>query len=325
VSVVGLDRAQLEEARARPQSLAVYAGPIGPDTPAIAGAYETDAEGLHFAPLFRFSSGVAYTARVRIGPLALERRFEVEARVQAPPQVSAVYPSGDSLPENALRLYVHFSKPMTVRDSTRHVRLQEADGREVPLAFVDVEGGLWDPSHRRLTLFFHPGRVKRGVAPGERMGPPLRAGREYRLVVGAAMADAEGVPLSAAFEHRFRAVAADREPPRAEALAVDPPAGPAAPVSVRLPEPLDHALLSRWVWIEDAQGRRVEGRGEPGEEETRWVFAPDQPWTRASYTVRIERALEDRAGNRFDRAFDREAGAETGEPGEPLRVPFEVR
>ena len=151
---------------------------------------------------------------------------------------------------------------MAVRDATRHVRLLDAEDREVPLAFVDVEGGLWDPGRTRLTLLFHPGRVKRGVAPGERMGPPLRAGHEYRLVVDAAMADAAGVPLGRPFEHRFRAEDADRVPPRAEGVAVDRPAGPSAPVAVRLPEPLDHALLARWIWVEDAQGRRVEGHGE---------------------------------------------------------------
>lgn len=236
-----------------------------------------------------------------------------------------MYPSGDALPENALRLYVHFSRPMAVREATRHVRLLDADGREVTLAFVDVEGGLWDPGRKRLTLFFHPGRVKRGVAPGERMGPPLRAGREYRLVVDASMADAAGVPLGRAFERRFRAVEADREPPRADGVAVDPPAGPTAPLSVRLPEPLDHALLARWIWVEDAQGRRVEGRGEAAERETRWTLTPDRPWTPGSYAVRIERALEDRAGNRFDRTFDREPGAPGSDAGEALRLPFEVR
>jgi hypothetical protein len=155
------------------------------------------------------------------------------------------------------------------------------------------------------------------------MGPPLRAGREYRLVVDGAMADASGVPLGTAFEHRFRAVEADREPPRAEDVTVEPPASRAAPVSVRLPEPLDHALLARWVWVEDARGAPVEGRVDA--HETRWELTPERPWTPGSYAVRIERALEDRAGNRFDRAFDREPGAPAPDAGPPLRLPFEVR
>jgi hypothetical protein len=328
VSVVGLAAADLAALRtedARRGALAVYAGETRPDTPQVAGRYEASADGLHFAPLFRFSPGVRYTVRVRIATLALEQRFEVDAAPSEPPRVTAVHPSGDSLPENALRLYLHFSRAMALRDATRHVRLLEADGREVALAFVEVEGGLWDPARTRLTLLFHPGRVKRGVAPGERLGPPLRAGREYRLVVDAEMADAVGVPLGRPFEHRFRAVEADREPPRAEALTVEPPADPLAPVSVRLPEPLDHALLARWMWVEDARGARVEGEAEARDGETRWVLTPDRPWTPGSYALRVERALEDRAGNRFDRAFDREPGAPVPAAGEPFRLPFEVR
>jgi hypothetical protein len=42
--------------------------------------------------------------------------------------------------------------------------------------------------------------------------------------------------------------------------------------------------------------------------------------------VRIHPALEDRAGNRFGRAFDREAAAEPARPDErlALRLPFSV-
>ena len=74
----------------------------------------------------------------------------------------------------------------------------------MPLAFVEIEHGLWDPRQTRLTVLLHPGRIKRGVAPGERLGPPLRAGRSYRLVVDASMPDAAGRPLGRAFEKRFR-------------------------------------------------------------------------------------------------------------------------
>jgi hypothetical protein len=97
------------------------------------------------------------------------------------------------------------------------------------------------------------------------------------------------------------------------------------PVSVRLPEPLDHALLARWVWVEDARGRRIEGRGEARDGETRWDLTPDRPWAPGRYAVRIERALEDRAGNRFDRVFDREPGSAMPAAAPPLELPFEVR
>ncbi len=328
VSLVGLDEAQraaVQSPAARTQALAVFAGAIASDTPAVAGRYELDADGLHFLPLFRFNAGVRYTARVRLGALALDRPFEVDAPASAPPEVAGLYPSGGTLPANTLRLYVQFSRPMAARDSTRHVHLREADGTEVPLAFVEVEGGLWDPGGTRLTLFFHPGRVKRGVAPGERMGPALQADREYVIEVDGEMPDAAGVPLGRPFRHRFRAVAPDRAPPRVDGVAIEPPAGARGPLALRLPEPLDHALLQRLVWIEDARGARVPGRAEVSDGETRWVFTPERPWTPGGHEVLIEAALEDRAGNRFDRAFDREAGLPASGAGERLRLPFVVR
>jgi hypothetical protein len=230
------------------------------------------------------------------------------------------------LPANTLRVYVQFSRPMGTRDIARRVHLlddSDSDaGREVPLAFVEIDEGLWDPERTRLTLLFHPGRVKRGVAPGERLGPPLVEGRAYRLVVDAATADAHGVPMGAPFAQAFRAGPADREPPRADAVAVEPPAADGT-LTVRLPEPLDRALLQRFVRVEDASGAPVPGAIAVEAGETVWTLRPDAPWRPGAYALRIESALEDRAGNRFDRPFDRVEGAEVP-TSVPLRFPFTV-
>jgi hypothetical protein len=48
--------------------------------------------------------------------------------------------------------------------------------------------------------------------------------------------------------------------------------------------------------------------------ETVWSFRPSLPWAPGEYSLRVHAALEDRAGNRFDRLFDRDTGAE-GQPG----------
>jgi hypothetical protein len=214
---------------------------------------------------------------------------------------------------------------MEARDAHRHVRLEQ-DGRVVPLAFVEVQQGLWDPRRRRLTLLFHPGRIKRGVAPRERLGPPLRDGGTYRLVVDAAMRDASGRPLGRDFEWRIRATAADRESPRAEGLRVTAPRAGDAPLVVELPEPFDEALLRRLIWVEDAEGRAVAGTAAVSDGEMRWSFRPERDWPPGRYELRVHPALEDRAGNRFDRVFDRESGAgTTGDAAEtPLRLEFAV-
>lgn len=326
VSVVALDdraRVLLADPAARPAALAVFTVPVRAGAPAVAGTYALDAEGLHFRPLFRFAADVSYVARATVDGASVERAFSAEPLpARDPPRVVAVFPSAPVLPENALRAYVQFSRPMGTRDVAQRVRLLDDAGRTVPLAFVAIDDGLWDPARTRLTLFFHPGRVKRGVAPGERLGPPLVAGRSYRLVVDAALADAQGQPLGTPFERGFRAGPADRQVPSPDGVVVEPPADDGR-LTVRMPEPLDHALLQRLVWVEDGTGTRIDGDAQVGEADDVWTFRPQAPWKRGAYAVRIASALEDRAGNRFDRPFDRVAGTDVPSPS-ALRYPFDV-
>ncbi len=310
-----------------PEILAVFAGDRAPDKPAITGVHELDAEGLHFRPRFPFVSDLTYTARLDLGGAVVVRRFEVAAPQGRPPRVLAVFPSADVLPENLLRFYIHFSQPMEAKGAQRHVRLVDGSGEEVPLAFVEIEHGLWDPRQTRLTVLLHPGRIKRGVAPGERLGPPLRAGGSYTLVVDASMPDTSGRPLGSTFERRFRVAAADRESPCARRTAARRRrAVPSEPLVLRLPEPLDEALLRRLVWVEEATGRALEGAVEVRNGETVWSFRPSAPWSPRRVRVARQPALEDRAGNRFDRLFDREATDEGIGPtddfpvSEPLRL-----
>jgi hypothetical protein len=214
---------------------------------------------------------------------------------------------------------------MEPKDAHAHVHLEDGDGARVPLAFVEIEHGLWDPRQKRLTVLLHPGRIKRGVSPGEELGPPLRAGRSYRLVVDASMPDAAGRPLARAFEKRFAVVAPDRTPPSREALSLAAP-DRGEPLVVRLPEPLDEALLHRLVWVERADGRALDGVGVVADGETVWSFQPSSPWEPGGYSLRVQPALEDRAGNRFDRLFDREIGAASSRASAAaFSLPFVVR
>jgi hypothetical protein len=330
VSAVGLakdERGQLERVAPAgyPAVLAVFTGEPEPDTPPIAGRYELDPEGLHFRPRFPFVSGVTYVVRLDLGGSPTVERFDVAAPGGAAPRVTAVFPSADSLPENLLRFYVHFSQPMEAKDAHAHVHLEDGDGRRLPLAFVEIEHGLWDPRQTRLTVLVHPGRIKRGVAPGEELGPPLLAGRSYRLVVDASMPDAAGRPLGRAFEKRFAVVAPDRTPPPRTGLKLVAPARAGDPIVVQLPEPLDEALLHRLVWVERSDGRVLDGVAAVAEGETVWSFRPSRAWEPGAYSLRVHPALEDRAGNRLERLFDRDVGvASSPAPADAFALPFTV-
>ena len=73
--------------------------------------------------------------------------------------------------------------------------LLDAAAKEVDLPFLELEQELWDSSGKRFTLFFDPGRIKRGLKPREEVGPALEEGKSYTFVVDRAWHDAQGDSL----------------------------------------------------------------------------------------------------------------------------------
>ena len=297
--------------------------------PQVLGTRRVEGGVLRFTPRFPFRAGLGYRARFdgaafdRLTGLgdgttpAVELRFAPSPASVPAVRVEAVYPSAEILPENLLRLYVWFSAPMRRRGVAEGIRLVDVEaGTPVELPFVEIADGLWDPSGRRLTLFFHPGRIKRGVGPRLALGPPLRQGRRYRLEIDAALPDARGRPLAAGHAKSFVVGRPDRRSPEPKTWSLSAPAGEREPLVVDFPEPLDHGLLLRLLRVIDATGRPVAGATEISRSETRWSFRPQTPWRPGGYRLRVASALEDLAGNSLARLFD-EATATGRKPGPP--------
>lgn len=304
--------------------LRVVAAPPGDDDaarlPNLWGSYRVDGGALVFRPRHALGAGVELQARfdgaafdaatgARGTPnRTLRRRGPAGAAL--PTSVVAVAPSGDEIPANLLRLYVEFSAPMSLRDVADAVQLLDANGAPISDAFVAVPEGLWDPERRRLTLLVHPGRIKRGVGPGEALGPVLREGERVRLVVGAGARDANGRPLAGAFERDFRVGPPLVAPLDLAMWSLVPPSSPDAPVVVISGVPLDRGLALRAVGVLDAAGAEVAGALEVALGERSFSFRPAQPWRDGErYRLFAGDALEDPAGNRVGRAFDRAVGA----------------
>jgi hypothetical protein len=321
--------------------LAVYTGDApATDQPPVLGRYDIEYDVLRFTPRFPFEAGMSYharfdgsladslSARSTRGTPMVELSFVMpEPEGQAATSVVAVYPSTDSVPENLLRVYVRFSAPMLRRDVHEHVHLYDSAGEQIPLPFVEIDQGLWDPTGRRLTLFLHPGRIKRGVAPNLQLGPPLREGHTFRLVVDRACRDATGTPLAASYEKELHVAAADRESPDYRDWVVSPPTTLEAPLVIDFGEPLDHALLQRFVVVEDSRGTAISGNVSVQNGETRWSLRPEGSWKPGDYTILVNPALEDLAGNTLLRLFDEEIGNRSSGPvsgPRPVRLRFSV-
>ena len=279
------------------------------DLPPLLGSYQVDGDVLTFTPRFPLQSGARYRAVLAAGAESdqAEWVFAVpEAADIAATVVEQIYPTTDLLPENQLKFYLHFSAAMSRGEAYQRVHLLDEAGERISLPFLELDQELWDPAGRRLTIFFDPARMKRGLLPHEEVGVPIEDGKTYTLVIEKEWLDARRKPLAASFEKRFRVGPADREPPRVEDWVVTAPvAGGRGDVTVEFPEPLDHALLGRLVRVTTAARREsVSGEIVIDQQETRWRFTPHEAWRAGRYYVEVGTVLEDLAGNTLKRLFE---------------------
>jgi hypothetical protein len=292
-----------ELTRAAQPWFGLWLGEGKPSSVPLAGTYSLVGAQLRFRPSLPLLPGQTYTARLERPGLSLRAEHRTAAPAPAAaPKLLAIYPTSDRLPANHLKFYLVFSEPMETGVFLRHCRLVDARGREVEAPFRETE--LWSPDGRRLTLWFHPGRQKAGVNLNVEFGPVLHEGGEYRLVIDGRWRSAHGAPLGSDVAKVFRAIT-----PLHEQLATRdwkvhaPAAGTREPLRVGFPHPLDWATLNRMLRVTSATGE-VAGTVtvEPGEQE--WRLVPERPWTSGGYTLRVQTALEDHAGNSLARPFE---------------------
>jgi hypothetical protein len=292
--------------------------------PPVSGRYELLADRVRFTPRFPPVQGLNYRARADLltllgslaSPNSITLSFSLpEKTASASTVVDGIFPSGNVLPENLLRLYVHFSAPMQRGHAWQQVALLGADGQPVPAVFYNTPTELWDPAMQRLTILLDPGRIKRNVGPNIVLGPPLQQGSRYTLLVGAGMIDANDQPLRETFSTSFSVGPANREPinPRQWTLSL-PRSGTRQPLSVSFPGPLDRALMSRGITVVGAGQMPVAGNISVEQFETRWIFTPTTPWVPAVYRIVIEGSLEDVSGNTTQAPFDASAHERTAWP-----------
>ena len=283
----------------------VPAGLDGGSLPSMAGEVWIDGDVLGFTPRFPFAAGTTYAVTVN-GETATIERPAADATPAA--EVVAIHPDADDVPLNLLRIYVHFSAPMSEGFAARAVQMCRAGtGEPLQGTFLRQEPELWDAAHRRLTLFLDPARIKRGLVPNLEAGYPLTEGVPVVLRVGTEFRDAFGQPLRAQAERAYQVGAAIRAriDPAAWRWAV-PRAGTTEPLTLQFDRPLDHAMLGRCLWITDASGARLSGESTVAAGDRGWRFTPHRPWPEGRLQLSVDTTLEDVAGNAVAHVFDRD-------------------
>ena len=339
IDVVGLSAGQLnllrdlpllQGAESREAWSAILKVAVGPDQPATLGTYQIADDRIVFEPMFPLDPGRQYHVTYSPpGAVPLTSIVALPARNMTPSTtVTQVYPTAEVVPENQLRLYIHFSAPMGMKGGLSYVHLFADDGAEVVDPFLPLDAEFFNDDRTRYTVFFDPGRQKRGIAPIADMGRSLTEGKSYTLVVDSEWRDGNGLPLMQQFKRTFKVGPPDEKPLDPKTWKVlAPAAGTRGPLQIAFPEPLDHGLLLRALGVVSPEGTPLPGDVVVGESELTWSFTPKAAWPAGAYNIVAFASLEDLAGNRVGRAFEVDQFDRTDKSSEPEKtfIAFVVR
>jgi len=280
----------------------------------IAGRHSIANGRIEFAPAFPFDADKSYTLDFRpgdvsgrVGQAPISRTTALRGAPHLYPATSvlSVDPTALVWPANLLRVYIHFSAPMSRESGLGRITLRGSDGVEVTDAFLPLEADFWSPDHRRYTVFFDPGRVKRGILPNRQRGRALVDGHRYVLEISAEWRDAHGKPLAEAFKHSFVAGPAIEQPISVDDWKLTRPSGHTrGPLVITFPWPIDRGIAERAFIIQTRSGQAIAGRGELAPGDLSWAFTPDASWAPGDYQLTALPILEDPSGNQIGRAFE---------------------
>ena len=214
---------------------------------------------------------------------------------------ASVTPSGDTVPENLLRIELHLARPLPRALAMDRVHLLDGDGQDIPGAFLDLP--LPGDDGRTIALLLHPGRVKTGVGANLALGRALHAGETVTLVV-------DDPQLGRPLRQRWRVEAAARQAFAGPGMTIDAPrTGTRAALQVRFGTPLTASSI-RLLAVRGPAGERVAGSSTFRDGETAWRFVPARRWRAGEYALSVHPRLEDVAGNRNCAPFEAAALAD---------------
>jgi hypothetical protein len=333
IDLVGLTSEQLSSLRSmnsRDEWQSIFRIAVAADQPPMLGDYKIDGNRIVFTPMFPLDPGRPYHVTFALaGGEPITVMVSLPATHTRPSTtVAQVYPSGDVVPENQLRLYIHFSAPMGMKGGLDYVHLFDDQGQAVKDPFLPLDAEFWNDDRTRYTVFFDPGRQKRGIPVIEEMGRSLTEGKSYTLVIDAEWRDGNGLPLKEQYRRTFMVGPPDEKPLDTSAWQIQPPtAGTRTPLTVAFPESLDHGLLLRALGVQGTDGAPVGGAIDVGRNEVTWSFTPKDFWKAGPHHIVAFAMLEDLAGNRIGRAFEVDQFDRSDKSAEPEKtlIPFTVR
>lgn len=269
---------------------------------AVLGEFTRNASDISFAAVAPLTRGLRY--EVLEGGISIGE-IEIPESDDAAPELLAIYPTQDTVPENLLKVYLHFSASMTEGRSADFVHLLSSEGDTLKGTFLDLQPELWNEDGTVLTLWLDPGRIKLDLIPNKELGSPLQRGMSYALAVAPGWESKSGIASKALATKQFIVGDRDDLSPKADTWnLLVPEAGKKTPLTIEFGEPIDHTLAIMAIRVLDNAHEPIEGAVEISKEEQQFQFTPIASWKSGSYIIEIEGRLEDLAGNNLNRLFE---------------------
>ena len=255
---------------------------------------------IEFRPLVPFSSNINYELYLR------EELFcefsPTSGKINENNISVKVYPGSDTLPNNLLKWYFHFSTPMRQGNAYDYLHIINNSGDTIN-AMLELKPELWNDRSTILTVWLDPGRIKRELLLNEAYGTPLRKNEKYTLIISSGWQAVSGEKLAKHQIKSFKTIKDDRNIPNPSEWRISFPATGADTLQIDFGESMDFLVLKNAIHIIQA-GREIKGVTELLDNESIYAFYPESQWEKGKYTLVIESRLEDLAGNNLNRLFD---------------------
>lgn len=291
---------------------------------AILGKFSADNSALLFEPLIPLTPGLTY--HILENNQLIGQLFVPFNKNEKTPELLAIYPQLDTLPENLLKFYVRFSKPMRSGESLQFIHLLDKKQDTLRNVFLNLQPELWDTSSTVLTLWLDPGRIKRGLTLNRSLGNPLKMNETYHLVISSTWKGQNGLNLAQTYRKTFVAGKRDDQAPDLKQWQLQvPKASTTAPLGIKTGETLDHYLLSESIGIVDQNNSLIKGKISLDKKDQQVLFVPTLPWKAQRYRLQVDARLEDLAGNNLNRVFDRDITKSKSRTKSYYELGFEVK
>ncbi len=325
----------ITENRDQPGALVVQRIPEPSETNstpvAIRGSWVMESGRLLFRPKFPFREGLRFHVieLTSSGKPEILFTFRIPLATSQKPEIISIEPDSEVWPENLLRVYIHFSRPMSRGEANHRITIQDAHGQELVQPFLQLDQELWDRDGKRLTLLFDPGRVKKGLKPREEDGAILENGKSYTLKVSAGWPDSRGIRTENSFEKRINVGPADSQPIDPRKWKIKAPIASAESIlEIRFDGSVDTGMALRMIQVLESGECPVDGRMEIASDGRGLKFKPDVKWSPGLHFIEVNPTLEDPSGNQVGRPFERNIETDKNslmKDAKPVRLTFIVK